>query len=56
MIREIPKKFQELYDKRTKSRKAAVRSFCLECCGYDADEVRKCTDKDCPLYLYRIKG
>ena len=39
------------------SRKAAMRSFCLMCMGGEADaatEVRSCTAKECPLWLYRL--
>ena len=32
----------------------AIRAKCLDCCGYVAKEVRLCTAKDCPLYLYRF--
>lgn len=36
-----------------KSRKAAIRAFCLECVGYEAAEVNRCTAPACPLYEYR---
>jgi len=39
-----------------RSRKAAVRAFCLECVGWSAKEVRLCVTKGCPLYKYRLKG
>ena len=42
--------------KRKKSRKAAIRSFCIECMGYVGSEVIKCTDKECPLYRWRRTG
>ena len=32
----------------------AIRAKCLDCCGGSAKEVRLCTAKDCPLYLYRF--
>lgn len=39
-----------------KSRKAAIRAFCLECTGWSSKEVRLCTSPGCPLYRYRVKG
>jgi hypothetical protein len=36
-----------------KSRKAAMRAFCLECMGYEPAEVGRCTAPACPLYPYR---
>jgi len=54
--RNIPEKYQKMYARRTKSRKAAVRSFCLECVGYSETEVELCTDKTCPLYPWRLRG
>ena len=58
MIRDIPQRFQKLYDraKTGRSQSAAIRSFCLECVGYCQDEVKLCTDAGCPLYEYRITG
>jgi len=54
--RDVPKKYTGLYDKCKKSRKAAIRSFCVECVGYVSFEVIKCTDKGCPLYSWRKTG
>ncbi len=55
---DIPEKFRKLYERAMKGRSqsAAIRSFCLECVGYVQDEVHECTDKGCPLYLYRVTG
>ncbi len=50
MERDIPNKYRIMYSKRDKSRKSAIRSFCLECVGYSEEEVRLCQDKDCPLF------
>ena len=36
-----------------KSRKAAMRAFCLECMGYESAEVNRCTAPTCPLFEYR---
>jgi len=56
--RKIPNKYKVLYIKalRGKSRKAAIRSFCLECVCYIEKEVINCTDKGCSLYPYRKRG
>jgi len=56
MIRNIPAKYQIMYDRRKKSRKAAIRSFCLQCVGYSENEVKLCTDHLCPLFKWRLKG
>jgi len=55
-MREIPKKYHKLYSKRLTSRKAAIRYACLECVGFELSEVKLCTDKDCPLYKWRLTG
>ena len=31
----------------------AARKHCLDCCRGSAQEVRLCTARECPLYLYR---
>ena len=56
--RRIPQRYRAIYRAGTsgKSRKKAIRSFCLECCGWNSAEVRICTALDCPLYHYREKG
>ena len=56
MERNIPEKYQLMYNRRKKSRKAAIRSFCLECVGYSENEVSLCPDVGCPLYLFRLSG
>lgn len=58
MVREIPQKHQALYNQAVsgKSRKAAVRSFCLECVGYQVAEISRCSDGGCPLYAFRLRG
>jgi len=54
----IPRRFQPVYARAlaAKSRKAAIRAFCLECCGWDASEVHNCSDNGCPLYAFRSGG
>ena len=56
MERDVPRKYVGIYKKRNRSRKAAIRSFCLECCHYETKEVENCTDEGCPLYHWRLKG
>jgi len=53
--RQIPPRHRALYEQamKGKSRKAAMRVFCLECCGYEIKEVFLCSDVECPLYPYR---
>lgn len=58
MRTDIPEKFRKLYARALngRSQSAAIRSFCLECVGYLQDEVKLCTDTDCPLFPYRLTG
>lgn len=35
------------------SRGAAMKAFCMECVGWNREEVRACTAAACPLYPYR---
>jgi hypothetical protein len=39
-----------------KSLSAAVKAFCMECVGWDRQEVARCTAPACPLYPYRPFG
>lgn len=32
----------------------AIRAKCLDCCCWQANEVKLCQVKDCPLYIYRM--
>lgn len=34
-------------------RKRAIIQHCKECMGFNANEVRRCTDHLCPLYPFR---
>lgn len=36
------------------SRSKAIRLKCLDCCGGQTAEVRKCPAQDCPLWRYRM--
>lgn len=52
---QMPKIHLGTYDKalRGRSMAAGIKAFCLECCGWQKEEVRRCTAPGCPLYLYR---
>lgn len=36
------------------TRSKAIRLKCLDCCCGQANEVRLCPDKKCPLWNYRL--
>ena len=57
-LADVPSKYRRLYRMawERKSRKKAIRGFCLECVCYMPSEVRLCTSPDCPLYEFRLKG
>jgi hypothetical protein len=52
---QIPDIHKANYDKAMggKSLRAGTKAFCLECAGWQKEEVRQCTDLACPLYPYR---
>jgi hypothetical protein len=52
MTRGVPIKFKGIYDRAMtgRSQAAAIKSLCLECCVYDRDQVKSCTDPGCPLF------
>ena len=41
------------YKGKRLSRAKAIRFKCLDCCGYQSNEVRLCPSTDCPLWRYR---
>ena len=57
-LSDVPTRFHHLYKRAWdgKSRKSAIRAFCLECSGWSANEVCGCTAPACPLYEFREKG
>lgn len=57
-LSDCPPKYRNLYRRAwtAKSRKAAIRAFCLECVGWSEKEVRLCTAPACPLYEFRLRG
>ena len=32
----------------------AIKDFCMECCGYQRDEVKNCSAPMCALYEFRL--
>ncbi len=56
--KNIPPKYRGNYERAmaSKSRKAAIRAQCLECCGWNSKEVKCCTSTDCTLHKFRITG
>ena len=52
---EVPEKYRGLYEKAMsrKSFKAAIRCHCLMCCGWQINEVKRCSAPTCPLFYYR---
>jgi hypothetical protein len=51
---DIPAKYRKLYEQgRAGKAKAAIRSHCLMCVGWEANEVELCTAPGCPLYTLR---
>jgi hypothetical protein len=37
----------------SRSRKRAMQTMCLMCCGWERNEVCLCTARGCPLWAYR---
>ena len=54
-LAQIPTRQRPIFRRawQGRSRKAAIRAFCLECMGYQSAEVNRCTAPACPLYPYR---
>ena len=54
-LANLPEAYTKIYNKAVsgKSRNAAIKAFCLECCAYEREEVHHCSDPHCPLYKYR---
>jgi len=55
---DIPKVYRGTYERAACGRaspRQAIKAFCQSCVGYEnvAEEIRQCTDAECPLYAYR---
>ena len=53
----------KIYPKKSRKPLRSIRLFCFECMGWDRrqrdsgkpfDDVKDCTDLDCPLYDFRF--
>ncbi len=57
-LSQMPKQYRATYKRAMtgRSRKAAMRAFCGECCGWEIKEVFLCTDYGCPLFPYRPRS
>ena len=53
MVQDTPDKFKKLAAKAQKSRTAAMRLKCLDCCGWQRQEVANCACRNCPLWSWR---
>lgn len=51
--KQVPQSLLATYQKSVKSKAAAIKSFCIECTGYDRKVVRDCSDTGCPLWHHR---
>lgn len=52
----MPKLYQHGYERALRGKaspRQAIKAFCLECVGYERNEITQCTDTGCPLYRYR---
>lgn len=52
---DVPAQYRPMYDRAMsgRSRRAAIKAHCLECCGWQRGEVARCTAPGCPLFQYR---
>ena len=54
-LEDVPEKYRKLYTRALagRSRRAAIRCFCLHCVGWHEQHVLECTSATCPLFRYR---
>ncbi|MHC4133145.1 MAG: hypothetical protein ACYSSP_13040 [Planctomycetota bacterium] len=52
---QMPKVYRANYNQAMtgRSRRAAIKAFCLECVQWQKEEVRLCSSPQCSLYPYR---
>jgi len=58
-LQHIPQSFRATYKRAVSGKgfRAAISAQCLECCGWQREEVKNCADLACPLWLYRpVRG
>ena len=53
---EVPPKYRDMHKRAMSGKfwKAAIRFYCLNCCGFREREVRLCPSSWCSLYAYRL--
>lgn len=52
-MEQIPPSLQVNYQKALKSKAAALKAMCVECCGFERKVIRECTSYACPLWVHR---
>lgn len=54
-LEQMPESYRNVYRKAVsgKSKAAGLKSFCLECVGWQRNEITACSDEGCPLWPYR---
>ena len=55
-LAEMPGSCRRTYRKATRgeaSPRMAIKSFCMQCRGWQRQEVALCTARACPLWMYR---
>ena len=53
-LQRIAARLPDMVARVTKSRAAAMRVKCLECCNGSVGEVAKCAIAECPLHPWRL--
>lgn len=53
---DVPVKYRPMRQRALtgKSRRAAIRLFCLQCTGWSEAAVKTCPATGCPLHSYRL--
>ena len=55
-LNEMPPKYRKSFCRAVDglaSPRDAIKSFCLECIGWETGEISRCTCYACPLWAYR---
>jgi hypothetical protein len=54
-MENVPSKYRKIFERAKEglSRADAIHAKCLRCMGMLREEVRKCSDSDCPLFSFR---
>lgn len=50
---ERRKRYRRLAERARRQRAAAIQLKCLDCCAWQAREVRRCAIRDCALWSFR---